>query len=343
MPRDRSTLALGDPVLGRVLGEAEAPPAPPSPARVTSSGAGVPAPGPETVLAGLLAEVLGVEQVPVDGHVFDDLGADSMVMARFCARVRKRTDLPSISMKDVYEHPTLRGLARALAPAPAVDPVTAGYGAVLAEVLGPETTVDPDAHVFDDLGADSMVMARFCARVRKQPDLPPVSMKDVYEHPTLRGLAHALAPAPAGSAVQDGLAAVLAEVLAVATVDSDAHLFHDLGADSMVMARFCARVRKQPDLSPVSMKDVYAHPTVRGLAAAFALAAPEPVAPTVAAPATAPVQVEPAASRLEYVLCGALQFLTFFGFVYLYAVIFVRGYEWIFAASGPIDIYLRAV
>ena len=30
---------------------------------------------------------MGVERVSVDSHFFDDLGADSMVMAQFCARV----------------------------------------------------------------------------------------------------------------------------------------------------------------------------------------------------------------------------------------------------------------
>src|SRR5919112_4962615 len=69
----------------------------------------------EGALAGVLADVLGVERLPVDSHFFDDLGADSMVMARFCARVRKRSDLPAVSMKDVYRHPTIRSLATALA------------------------------------------------------------------------------------------------------------------------------------------------------------------------------------------------------------------------------------
>ena len=50
-------------------------------------------------------------EVPVDSHFFDDLGADSLVMAQFCARVRKRPDLPSVSMKDVYQHPTISSLA----------------------------------------------------------------------------------------------------------------------------------------------------------------------------------------------------------------------------------------
>ena len=75
----------------------------------------------EAVLAGLLAEVVGVEQVSVDSHFFDDLGADSLVMAQFCARVRKRPELPSVSIKDIYEHPAIERLATALAetaPAP---------------------------------------------------------------------------------------------------------------------------------------------------------------------------------------------------------------------------------
>jgi len=70
-------------------------------------------PGPERIFAELLAEVLRVERVAVDSHFFDELGADSLVMAQFCARVRKRGGLPSISMKDVYaDDPQPRNLDR---------------------------------------------------------------------------------------------------------------------------------------------------------------------------------------------------------------------------------------
>jgi len=151
----------------------------------------------ETILAEILADLVGVERVSVDSHFFDDLGADSMVMARFSARVRKRPDLPSVSMKDIYRHPTISGLATSLAPAAATStPVEEILAEVLAGVVGVER-VSVDSHFFDDLGADSMVMAQFCARVRKRPDLPSVSMKDVYQHPTISGLATALAPANA--------------------------------------------------------------------------------------------------------------------------------------------------
>src|SRR5689334_18131437 len=175
--------------------------------------------GPETSLEGSLAEVLAgvvhVERVPVDAHFFDDLGADSLVMARFCARVRKRDDLPSVSMKDIYQHPTIHGLAAALqaarptAPAPPLERVLAD---VLAGVVRVEQ-VPVDAHFFDDLGADSLVMAQFCARVRKRDDLPSVSMKDIYQHPTIGRLAAAQPAAPA-TAPPAPLEGSLAEVLA---------------------------------------------------------------------------------------------------------------------------------
>lgn len=83
--------------------------------------ADAPSTGLAEVLAATLAEVMGAGQVSADRHFFDDLGADSLVMAHFCARVRKRADLPSVSMKDVYRNPTINALAAAVA-APAPSP-----------------------------------------------------------------------------------------------------------------------------------------------------------------------------------------------------------------------------
>lgn len=78
-----------------------------------------------TRLADALADVMGVDSVAADAHFFDGLGANSLVMAQFCARVRKREDLPSPSMKDIYRYPTISALAAALAesaPTPAGSP-----------------------------------------------------------------------------------------------------------------------------------------------------------------------------------------------------------------------------
>ncbi len=224
---------------------------------------------------------------------------------------------------------------------------------VLADVVGAER-VPAESHFFDDLGADSMVMARFCARVRKRADLPPVSMKDIYQHPTIKSLAAALpVVAPAAPPIERILAEVLADVVGAERVPAESHFFDDLGADSMVMARFCARVRKRADLPPVSMKDIYQHPTIKSLAAALPVVAPAPAGPPVPAagppvpaagpPVPAPAEVAAPASTLQYALCGTLQLLFFLGYAYGAAVVVAVGYGWISAGSGVIDIYLRAV
>src|SRR5256885_13026839 len=85
----------------------------------------------ESIFAEVLADVLRVDRVSVDSHFFDELGADSLVMAHFCARVRKRGNLPSVSMKDVYANATIRSLAAAVAdvaPSPARAAGSAGGG-----------------------------------------------------------------------------------------------------------------------------------------------------------------------------------------------------------------------
>src|SRR5712664_2385889 len=108
---------------------------------------------------------------------------------------------------------------------------------------------------------------------------------------------------PATNGVESTFAEVLAGVLRVDRVSVDSHFFDELGADSLVMAHFCARVRKRGNLPSVSMKDIYAHPTIRSLAAALADAAPG----AAESPVPAAIEAPTPTSTLEYVLCGALQ------------------------------------
>ncbi|MFF3848227.1 Pls/PosA family non-ribosomal peptide synthetase [Streptomyces sp. NPDC002328] len=155
------------------------------------------------------------------------------------------------------------------------------------------------------------------------------------------------------------LTPVLADVVRVEHVPADAHFFDELGADSLVMAHFCARIRKRPDLPSVSMKDIYRHPTIRCLATALADAAAVERAeaafertdtapgsralPASTAPARSGPPAPPPAGTPHYVLCGVLQLLAFLGYAYLIAVIAERGYEWISAGSGAAELYLRSV
>ncbi|MGW6909459.1 Pls/PosA family non-ribosomal peptide synthetase [Streptomyces sp. NPDC054940] len=151
------------------------------------------------------------------------------------------------------------------------------------------------------------------------------------------------------AAIETALAAVLAAVVRTERVPVDGNFFTELGADSLVMAHFCARVRKRADLPSVSMKDVYRHPTIRSLATALAEAPPvlrpelAAVAPAPETSAPAPVSARPPAGRRQYVLCGALQVLAFLGYTYVLAFGTARGYEWISAGSGVLDVYLRSV
>jgi len=141
------------------------------------------------------------------------------------------------------------------------------------------------------------------------------------------------------------LAGLLADVMHIGEVPVHSHFFADLGVDSLVMAHFCARIRKRGDLPSVSMKDVYAHPTIASLATALTQAVP---AQAEQAPASGQATAEPAApasraTTAQYVTCGALQLLSFAACAYLAALVLGWGAAWVSAPSGLTDIYLRAV
>ncbi len=234
------------------------------------------------------------------------------------------------------------------------------FADVLAEILKVER-VDAEQHFFDDLGADSMVMARFCARIRKRSDVPAVSMKDVYAGPTIARLVSVVVPAPTApeaqqtsdkfiSNIERVYAEVLAGILAVENVDTDKHFFDDLGADSMVMARFCARIRKRDDVPKVAMKDVYAAPTVARLAAEVATAnwsaETSPSNPPIESLATKePLTVaEPPipATNVEVAVCGALQVATSLAYLYVFSLVFTVGYRWVDDAAGYAETFMRS-
>ncbi|MDF3299265.1 Pls/PosA family non-ribosomal peptide synthetase [Streptomyces tropicalis] len=151
---------------------------------------------------------------------------------------------------------------------------------------------------------------------------------------------------PAAADTERELATVLADLLHLDDVAADSHFFTGLGANSMLMAQFCARVRKRPDLPSFSMKDIYRHPSVRELAAALAPAGTAPVpgsAAATATPAAAPPAPVVPASTAAYVLCGAVQLLLFLGYSFVSGLAAARGYEWVSDGSGLIQIYLRSV
>jgi non-ribosomal peptide synthetase-like protein len=140
------------------------------------------------------------------------------------------------------------------------------------------------------------------------------------------------------SDVESIYAEVLADVLRVDRVSVDSHFFDELGADSLLMAHFCARVRKRGDLPSISMKDVYRHPTIRGLAAAVA-----DLAPSAKPAAAGALELPTPTTAREYFMCGALQALFYLGYSYLGVLAAIEGYEWMVEGSEGFESYLRVV
>ncbi|MGH3241310.1 MAG: Pls/PosA family non-ribosomal peptide synthetase, partial [Spirillospora sp.] len=138
------------------------------------------------------------------------------------------------------------------------------------------------------------------------------------------------------------IAAALAGVLRLDRVSADSHFFDDLGADSLLMARFCAALRERTGL-PVSMLDVYQNPEVRALATVLTERTPA-TAPEAAAPAAAvPAKRSERQRAREYVVCGVLQLLLFVATSYGAAAVLLVGYRFTKDATGPVDLYLRGL
>ncbi len=140
----------------------------------------------------------------------------------------------------------------------------------------------------------------------------------------------------ATTGVESTLVEVLADVLRVDNVSVDSHFFDELRADSLLMAKFCARVRKRGDLPSISMQDIYRYPTIRSLAAALADAAPR-LAPPPAIETATP------SNTWEYILCGVLQALFLLMYSYAAVVAIAEGYNWVLAGSSAVGIYLRLI
>ena len=144
---------------------------------------------------------------------------------------------------------------------------------------------------------------------------------------------------PPATPGEKALADVLAELLCLKQVSVDSDFFDELGMSSLMAAHYCARARARSDAPPLSVKDVYQHPTVRSLAAAVTQRPPDPDGPA-SAPDPRPV---PPASTAQYVACGAMQALAFLASVVAGAAVLSYGFTWISDSSGLTGLYLRSL
>jgi non-ribosomal peptide synthetase-like protein len=142
-----------------------------------------------------------------------------------------------------------------------------------------------------------------------------------------------------GTPVEAALAGTLAEVLGIDSVPVDAHLFDQLGVNSLVVAHLCARARERGDLPPVSTRSVYLHPTIRELAAVLG----RPAAVVDPEPAPGATTPEPPTTARRYAFCGALQLLLLVASVWLLAVLLETAVRWLGTRTGPVESYLQSV
>jgi non-ribosomal peptide synthetase-like protein len=134
------------------------------------------------------------------------------------------------------------------------------------------------------------------------------------------------------------LHAALAEVLRLEHVSTEHHFFNDLGANSLLMARVCAAIRKNPGMSNVSMRDIYMHPTIARLAHHLDSSNDRG---SVAATKPEPFHVP---STLSYVTCGALQIGFSAAYLLFVLCIFVAGFQWATTASdSAVELYVNSV
>jgi non-ribosomal peptide synthetase-like protein len=134
------------------------------------------------------------------------------------------------------------------------------------------------------------------------------------------------------------LADALAGVLKAERISVEDHFFNELGAHSLLMARFCARIRQTPGMSNVSMRDIYQNPTIAKLAVHLEGAANE----NFVAPARPEPVHEP--SDLSYYTCGALQLLFYAGYGLLMLKVAAVDLDWTYRdIHSPLDLFLRGI
>jgi non-ribosomal peptide synthetase-like protein len=131
------------------------------------------------------------------------------------------------------------------------------------------------------------------------------------------------------------LSVALAAVLGVERVSTEHHFFDDLGANSLLMARVCARIRKTPGMPNVSMRDIYTYPTIATLAHHLDSAIEGFVATT-----REPFHIP---SDFSYYSCGALQLVFYAAYALFGLWVLDTGYEWAAAAGSALELYARCV
>lgn len=137
------------------------------------------------------------------------------------------------------------------------------------------------------------------------------------------------------TSTEEALARALVAVMKVDSVSIVDNFFHDLGAHSLLMARFCSAIRRDWPAANVSMRDIYLNPTIEKLAENLVSSIHEVGIEDKRDPPRIP-------SNLEYYGCGALQLLFYLLFGLFTLWVLTKGAMWTYAAIDNIaELYAR--
>ena len=241
------------------------------------------------------------------------------------------TEIESIIMQ-------LPGVGQAVVDTYEPEPGTKELVAYYTAVKGGEHL--PPEQMAEELGA--LLPAYMVPAFYELLDIIPMTTNDKADRKAL--------PAPSGqrlsrsggdyvapeTPLEADLAAVLADLLKINQVSVDDHFFDNLGTNSLLMARFSSKIRKELAITDFSMRDIYMNPTVRSLAGLLSEKdeAEKPVGNQ---------ETYRIASRWDYYTCGGLQLLFLGAHTVLGVWLFVISLNWVFGAADLLDTYFRTL
>ncbi len=211
------------------------------------------------------------------------------------------------------------------------------------ELVAYYTAVDGGQHLEPDRVAEALraIMPGYMVPAFYEPlDIIPMTTNDKADRKAL--------PTPSGqrlsrsdrdhiapeTQLEADLAAVLADLLQIERVSVEDHFFDNLGTNSLLMARFSSKIRKELGITDFSMRDIYLNPTVRGLAGSLGEKGE----------AEQPAGNQDSyrvASKWDYYTCGALQLLFYGANIALGLWLFIFSTNWIFSATDMWTAYAR--
>jgi len=138
------------------------------------------------------------------------------------------------------------------------------------------------------------------------------------------------------SPLEKDIARVLACLLKLEAVSVEDNFFDDLGANSLLMAQFSARLRSELGISDFSMREIYTCPSVRKLSEFLESTGQKRMPLRRDNPSHK-------ATNWQYILTGIAQLGFIFAWAYGYMFLLWKGYAWIIEAPDSLNAYGRTL